>query len=232
LTRVARFAGGSPGLLVLPGYIPHAEALALGYTMTNFVHAVIGGVVIAFVGAWVACNIMWDIWAKKGKLDPEETGKTEDIPAVADDVIVAAVNGNFIGPKDIKDEMFSQETMGQTVAIDPSDGIVASPANGKIEMIFETGHAFGIRMNDGTALLVHIGVDTVNLKGKGFTVLKKQGDTVKAGEPVVKVDLDAVRKAGYSPQTIIVITEQAREGELAAFIDFGKAVKRGEPLSK
>ena len=233
LTRVARFAGGSPGLLVLPGYIPHAEAAALGYTMTNFVHAVIGGVVIAFVGAWVACNVMWDIWAKKGKLDPEELGKKpEALPAVADDVIVAAVNGNFIGPKDIKDEMFSQETMGQTVAIEPSDGIVASPANGKIEMIFETGHAFGIRMNDGTALLIHIGVDTVNLKGKGFTVLKKQGDSVKAGEPVVKVDLDAVRKAGYSPQTMIVITEQAREGELVSFIDFGKSVKRGEPLSK
>ena len=71
LTRVARFAGGSPGLLVLPGYIPHAEALAMGYTMTNFMHAVIGGVVIAFVGSWVACNIMFDIWKKQGKLAPE-----------------------------------------------------------------------------------------------------------------------------------------------------------------
>ena len=175
---------------------------------------------------------MWDIWAKKGKLDPEETGKTEEIPAVADDVIVAAVNGNFIGPKDIKDEMFSQETMGQTVAIDPVDGVVASPANGKIEMIFETGHAFGIRMNDGTAILVHIGVDTVNLKGKGFTVLKKQGDAVKAGEPVVRVDLDAVKGAGYSPQTIMVITEPVREGELVSFIEFGKSVTRGDPLNK
>ena len=103
LTRVARFAGGSPGLLVLPGYIPHAEALALGYTMTNFMHAVIGGVVIAFVGAWVACNILYDIWRKQGKIPPEELGIIEEAPAVPDDVIVAAVNGTLIGPEDIKD---------------------------------------------------------------------------------------------------------------------------------
>ena len=65
LTRVARFAGGSPGLLVLPGYIPSAEGAALGYTMMNLAHAVIGGVVIAFIGSWVACNVLYDIWAKK-----------------------------------------------------------------------------------------------------------------------------------------------------------------------
>ena len=118
------------------------------------------------------------------------------------------------------------------MAIEPSDGIVGSPANGKIEMIFETGHAFGIRMNDGTGLLIHIGVDTVNLKGKGFTVLKKQGDSVKAGEPVVRVDLDAVKGAGYSPQTMIVITEPAHEGELMSFVEFGKSVARGDALNK
>ena len=232
LTRVARFAGGSPGLLVLPGYIPHAEALALGYTMSNFMHAVIGGVVIAFVGAWVACNIFYDIWKRQGKIPPEELGITDEASAVPDDVIVAAVNGTLIGPEDIKDEMFSQQTMGQTIAIEPSDGTIASPVNGTIEMIFPTGHAFGLRMKDGTGLLVHIGVDTVNLKGQGFTVLKKQGDAVKAGEPVVRVDLEAVRGAGYSPQTIIVITEPVKEDELVSFIGFGQPVTRGDVIVK
>ncbi len=232
LTRVARFAGGSPGLLVLPGYIPHAEALALGYTMTNFMHAVIGGVVVAFVGAWVACNVLYDIWKKQGKIPPEELGIIEEAPAVPDDVIVAAVNGTLIGPADIKDEMFSQQTMGQTIAIEPSDGTIASPVNGTIEMIFPTGHAFGLRMKDGTGLLVHIGVDTVNLKGQGFTVLKKQGDAVKAGEPVVRVDLEAIKGAGYSPQTIIVITEPVNEDELVSFIEFGQSVTRGDVIVK
>ena len=227
--RVARFAGGSPGLLVLPGYIPHAEALALGYTMNNLVNAIIS-VAIAFVGAWVACNIMYDIWLKRGKIPPEERG--EVIPDVADDAIVAAVNGRFIGPDEIKDEMFAQQTMGQTVAIEPSDGTVSAPVNGKIEMIFETGHAFGMRMSDGTGLLIHIGVDTVNLKGQGFTVLKKAGDVVKAGEPIVRVDLDVLKKAGYSAQTMIVITEPVNDDVKVAFTEFGKTVKRGDILNK
>ena len=231
LTRVARFAGGSPGLLVLPGYIPHAEGAALGYTMTNFMNAVIGGVVIAFIGSWVACNIFYDIWAKKGKIPVEELKGPAVIPEVPDNVIVAAANGKFIGPDDIKDAMFSEQSMGQTVAVEPSDGVISAPANGKIEMIFETGHAFGMRMPDGTGLLIHIGVDTVNLKGQGFTVLKKEGDNVKAGEPVVRVDLDVLRNAGYSPQTMIVITEPVEEGKPLTFIEFGKDVSRGDVIS-
>ena len=231
LTRVARFAGGSPGLLVLPGYIPHAEGAALGYTMTNFMNAVIGGVVIAFIGSWVACNIFYDIWAKKGKIPVEELKGPAVIPEVPDNVIVAAANGKFIGPDDIKDAMFSEQSMGQTVAVEPSDGVISAPANGKIEMIFETGHAFGMRMPDGTGLLIHIGVDTVNLKGQGFTVLKKEGDNVKAGEPVVRVDLDVLRNAGYSPQTMIVITEPVDEGKPLTFIEFGKDVSRGDVIS-
>ena len=232
LTRVARFAGGSPGLLVMPAYIPPADVASLGYTMTNFFNALIGGVVIAFVGSWVACNVLYDIWAKKGKLDPEETGTAEVIPEVPDNVIAAVADGKFIGPDDIKDAMFSQQTMGQTVAIEPDNGIIAAPANGIIEMIFETGHAFGMRMKDGTGLLVHIGVDTVNLKGKGFTVLKKEGDVVKAGEPVVRVDLGVLKNAGYSPQTMIVITEPANEGAVTEFIEFGGKVARGGILNK
>lgn len=122
--------------------------------------------------------------------------------------------------------------MGQTVAVEPSDGLIASPANGVIEMIFPTAHAFGLRMNDGTGLLIHIGIDTVKLNGKGFTVLKKQGDTVKAGEPVVRVDLNALKNAGYSSQTIIVVTEPVEEGKLLEFAEFGKKVSRGEKVSR
>ena len=187
---------------------------------------------IAFVGSWVACNVLYDIWLKKGKIPPEETGKIQAVPEMPDDALVAVANGKFIGPEDMKDEMFSQQAMGQTVAVEPSDGTISAPANGILEMIFETGHAFGMRMADGTGLLVHIGVDTVNLKGEGFTVLKKQGDIVKAGEPVIRVDLEVLKKAGYSSQTMLVITEPADENKQAEFTDFGKNVLRGERLNK
>ena len=225
ITRTARFAGGSPGLLVLPAYIPNDDVKELGYTMGNLTNAVIG-VIIAMVVSFIACWILFSVWKKRGKLDPAETGEAPVVTeaaleAVADDAIVAMADGILIGPEKMKDEMFAQEAMGQTIAVEPANGRIVSPANGTLEMVFETGHAFAVRMKDGTGLLVHIGVDTVNMKGEGFTVLKKQGDTVKAGEPVVNVDLKAVEAAGYSTQTMLVITEPAEEGKHVAYIPYG-----------
>ena len=236
ITRVARFAAGSPGLLVLPVYIPTEEVTPLGYTMSNFFCAVIG-VIIAMAVSFAASYILFGVWAKRGKLDPEETGESlvPEMPSVApveDDALVAVADGVFIGPEQIVDEMFKTEAMGQTVAVDPTSNIICAPANGEIEMLFETGHAFGMRMKNGTGLLVHIGVDTVALNGQGFTVLKKQGDTVTAGEPVVKADLDAVKKAGYSTQTMLVITEPLDGAAPVSFIDFGTKVTRGQKLNK
>ena len=111
----------------------------------------------------------------------------------------------MISPKEINDPMFAEEMMGQTIGFILSDGEVVAPATGRLEVLFTTGHAFALRMNDGTGLLVHIGIYTVNLKGKGFKVLKKQGERVKAGEAVVKVDLDTVKQAGYDTTTMLIV---------------------------
>ena len=233
ITRVARFAGGSPGLLVLPAYIPTEEVSPLGYTMTNLVFAIIG-ILIAIVVAFIASYILFGVYARKGKLDPAETGKAaaaEALPEAADDAIVAVAAGKLVGPEDIVDEMFKTEAMGQTVAIDPTDGTIVAPANGVLEMVFETGHAFGIRMKDGTGLLVHIGVDTVGLKGKGFKTLKKTGDAVKAGEPVVKADLGVIKAAGLSAQTMLVVTEPLDGAEPVKYLGFGTEVKAGQRIN-
>lgn len=218
ITGVGRYAAGSPGLLVLPGYIG-------GDNMNNFTLACVG-VVIAIAVSFVATFVLFGVYAAKGKLDAEETGKKPVVPTVsitprADDEIVAVANGELLQASMIKDEAFAAEAMGQTVAVEPSDGLIASPVNGEIEMVFDTGHAFAVRMKDGTGLLIHIGIDTVNLKGQGFTVLKKQGDTVKAGEPVVNVNLDTIRKAGYSTQTMIIVTEPVGDKPIA-FTNFGR----------
>lgn len=131
----------------------------------------------------------------------------------------------MISPKEINDPMFAEEMMGQTIGFILSDGEVAAPATGRLEVLFPTGHAFALRMNDGTRLLIHIGIDTVNLKGKGFKVLKKQGDRVKAGEVVVKVDLDTVKQAGYDTTTMLIVTEPIYDGEKINFIGFGDVKK-------
>lgn len=156
---------------------------------------------------------LFNIFKKDNNLNIKETD------------IVSLGNGKMISPKEINDPMFSEEMMGQTIGFILSDGEVVAPATGKLEVLFPTGHAFALRMNDGTGLLVHIGIDTVNLKGKGFKVLKKQGDRVRAGEAVVKVDLDTVKQAGYDATTMLIVTEPIHEGEKINFIDFGDVKK-------
>lgn len=151
--------------------------------------------------------------------------KKDNNPNVKETDIVSLENGKMISPKEINDPMFAEEMMGQTIGFILSDGEVVAPATGKLEVLFPTGHAFALRMNDGTGLLVHIGIDTVNLKGKGFKVLKKQGDRVRAGEAVVKVDLDTVKQAGYDATTMLIVTEPIHEGEKINFIDFGDVKK-------
>lgn len=156
---------------------------------------------------------LFNIFKKDNNLNIKETD------------IVSLGNGKMISPKEINDPMFAEEMMGQTIGFILSDGEVVAPATGKLEVLFPTGHAFALRMNDGTGLLVHIGIDTVNLKGKGFKVLKKQGDKVKAGETVVKVDLDTVKQAGYDATTMLIVTEPIHDGEKINFIDLGNVKK-------
>ena len=118
-------------------------------------------------------------------------------------------NGKLIPIASVSDPMFAQEMMGEGIAFSFSGSGVTifAPANGTISAIFPTGHAFGITTADGVELLVHIGVNTVESKGNGFKLLgKKQGDSVKAGDPIVSVDFDRL-SASYDMSTMLVITD-------------------------
>ena len=156
--------------------------------------------------------------------------KKEELPTFEDDQVVAMCAGEFIPAEKIADPVFAKSMVGQTVAIEPSDGVITSPVNGVLEVVFPTGHAFGVRGNDGTGYLVHIGIDTVSMKGQGFKVLKKQGDTVKAGETVVKMDLAKVNEAGHPKTTMLIVTEPL-DGKEYKYIDFG-TVTRNQVISK
>lgn len=154
--------------------------------------------------------------------------KKEEASVTSEDDIVAVCDGEIIDVKTVKDEMFAQEMMGKTCAIEPSDGDIVSPVDGTLELVFPTGHAFGLRAKDGTGYLVHIGIDTVNLNGKGFTALKKQGDSVNAGESVIKVDLEEVKKT--CPVTTMLIVTEPKEGKTYNFKGAGK-VSKGEKIN-
>ena len=147
-------------------------------------------------------------------------GKSETVqlPEIADDAIIALGNGELIDVTTVSDAMFAEQVMGKTAAFKLTDKTVVSPANGTVEVAFETGHAFAVRMNDGTGILVHIGIDTVSLNGKGFKMLAKVGQKVKAGQPIVEVNWNTVNNAGLDASTMLIITEPV-EGKEYNFID-------------
>lgn len=119
----------------------------------------------------------------------------------------AFATGKVIALKDVKDEMFSAGLMGPGIAIESSDGKYYSPVNGTITMLFPTKHALGLKSDDGQELLLHIGIDTVALKGEGFTAFVQDGQKVSAGDPLLSADLDFLRSKGLETAAILCITE-------------------------
>lgn len=235
ITRVARFAGGSPGLLVLPAYIPTEEVTSLGYTMSNLVFAVIG-VIIAIVVSFIASFILFGVWAKKGKLDPSETGMAadEDAAAVTADTekgsaeavtLFAPITGETIPLSDVEDEVFSSGIMGDGIAFVPSVGEVYAPCSGTITTFFPTGHAICIKSSDGAEVLIHVGMDTVALNGEGFTPMAKQDDTVKKGQLLLKFDIGLITGKGYKVVTPMVITNKDELKELTP-APYGKSTAK------
>ena len=125
---------------------------------------------------------------------------------VNDEVITAPISGKVESLKDTNDKVFSSEMMGKGAAIIPESTQVVAPADGTITVSYPTGHAYGIKTSDGADILIHLGIDTVNLKGKGFESSVKQGDKVKQGDLLGTYDYELVKKEGYDPTVMVVVT--------------------------
>ena len=122
------------------------------------------------------------------------------------DGMKAFVSGKVIPITEVNDEVFSSKALGNGLAIKPSGQTISAPYSGEISMVAETGHAVGMILSNGVEVLLHIGLDTVSLNGEGFHVLKKQGEKVKQGTPLIKFDRDFIEKKGLSTDCILVIT--------------------------
>ena len=129
-------------------------------------------------------------------------------------VVTAPFSGTLVPLSEVPDETFASGVLGEGIAIEPSDGLFCSPVDGTVEIIAETKHAIGFAADNGLEILVHVGLETVSLNGEGFEILVKEGDKVKAGQPVAKADLALIRERGLKTITSIVLTGGADEKEL------------------
>ncbi|MDU5741683.1 MAG: beta-glucoside-specific PTS transporter subunit IIABC [Clostridium sp.] len=188
------------GLAGLPSYIGNND-------YKNF-YSMIIAVIIGFVAAAVAAYFL-------GIPKDSEKAETSDEKAVSsksDDsmmnkvVVNGCATGKLVKLSEINDKAFSSGALGSGVGIIADNNLVVAPVDGEVVCVFPTKHAFGLKTESGVELLIHIGIDTVELEGKHFTTMVNQGDKVKIGQPLVQVDFDKVKEEGFDPTIIVVVT--------------------------
>ena len=144
------------------------------------------------------------------------------------DEISAPVAGEVVPVADVNDPTFSEEMLGKGIAIRPSEGKVVAPCDASVDMMFDTGHAVSLVADNGAEILIHIGLDTVNLKGKHYTVHAKTGDKVKKGDLLIEFDAAAIAAEGYDTITPVVICNSADYKTVETLT--GKTVAAGDPV--
>lgn len=188
LSGLVRYAFVSPGLAALPAFI--------GENPMNIVHAIIT-CVIAFVATFIIAYLI-------GFEDVSD--EQEEVPNETSMTIESPVKGTVYPISEVNDAVFSKGLLGKGVAIRPEENSIYSPVTGEVVTILESKHAIGLRSTDGVELLIHIGIDTVNLKGEPFEVFVKAGDQISAGQLLIEADFAAIRNAGYDDTVIVVVT--------------------------
>lgn len=137
---------------------------------------------------------------------PAKNQAAAEVVADHAETLAAPVKGTLVALSDVPDEVFASGTMGQGIAIESEENVVKSPVAGTVSLVYPTGHAIGITSDKGAEILIHIGIDTVNLKGKHFKALIEQGQKVTVGTPLVEFDYQAIQAAGYAPTVMMIVT--------------------------
>ena len=148
---------------------------------------------------------------------------------VTDSSIESPLSGTVMPLSSVNDEVFSKGFMGKGVAISPTLGEVYAPFDGEVVSVFPTKHAIGLKSNAGVELLIHIGLDTVNLKGKHFDTQIKAGDTVKSGQLIEKFDYKAIQKDGYDITVPIIITNSNDFKDISV-LKSNQSIEHGDDL--
>lgn len=190
-----------PGLLALPTYIG-----------TGFLSVIIG-LVVAFVLALVIVMVLGFKDSVQEQAAPKEEAPVstpvQESTILKKEIIESPLQGAVKPLESLPDEAFASGAMGQGIVIEPSEGRLTSPVNGTITTVFPTGHAIGITSDEGAELLIHVGVNTVRLKGKHFEKQVQEGDRVEKGQLILLFDIEQIQAAGYVTSTPVIVTNSA-----------------------
>lgn len=219
---VRRFATGSPGFMTLPVYIGENG-------MSNFMYACLAAVV-AFVVSFIVSFVLYQ--EKQLTDDIQELPQKEERQTVSTEnaTVYAPVSGEVKDLGKVNDPTFAQEIMGKGIAIVPNQSKILSPVKGKVTLVFSTKHAIGLRSEEGTEILIHVGLDTVKLDGKYFNALVETDQEVEVGTPLLEVDFEQVKAAGFDITIPIIVTNTSEYQEVLALTE--GQVETGEVLIK
>lgn len=187
------YAVAIPSLLTIPAFIGAGFA------------AFLIGICVAFIAGFALTMILGIDEGSKESVKLTDTLNAEE-SSIVKDTLLAPVEGKMYPIEQGSDQAFASKAMGDGVMIIPEKGVLKSPVNGTISALFPSNHAIGILSDSGSEILIHIGIDTVELNGKFFDSKVKQGDQVTAGQELILFDIDEIKKAGFNTETFIVIT--------------------------
>lgn len=207
--NVTTYNLGGLGIFAIPTFISPESGIDMNfwYAVISFAAASILGFVVAMImGVPRLEEVSEEVSIVKTESSTRTSLTTEIQESLRQDIIASPIKGNIMPLNQVDDQVFASGAMGKGIAIEPSEGLVSAPTNAIVTTLFPTGHAIGLTSENGCEILVHIGLDTVELDGKGFETLVKQGDKVSAGQELIRFNMDTINENGYAIITPIVVT--------------------------
>lgn len=198
---IKAYSIGGLGVFVFPSLIgPDGN-------LSKVIIAIVGGVLAFLIQLFVRVPNLYGGGSAKGEEKAEEVAPTPK--EIQQEIIASPLIGNIVPLDQVTDQVFASGAMGKGIAIDPTDGVAVAPTKATVNLVFPTGHAIGLTTENGAELLIHIGMDTVSLAGKGFKTYVESGDVVEAGQKLIEFDLATIRDAKLPVITPVIVTNTA-----------------------